>query len=343
VAGAVTYENGRLPDAALVTIPGGGGLLKPVAADWVALCDEVERLFGWRPEPSGVHDSYRPYSVQESTFLDRYTTTYTVKQNGPTKKTKVWNGVTYYLRKNKATAAVPGKSNHGWACAVDVTGLGGFAGVRYLQFATVAARFGWTNTEGRSINEPWHWVDVGTANLVSKGLLDLGALPDGTHVVTDLPAPITPLDTEDDEMKIVTSTAGRFLIGPLGHTSLNDYELATAMMFWGPDAGRLISDSPADRVASALELVARVSVPRGISSSVWAATVQRGGDLVTVKQELADAKSLLLGQKPASVVVDVDEAALAAAITARLGALSDADVQRIAKASADEASRRLAS
>lgn len=188
----MAYANGRIPDAALSAIPGGGRLLTAVAARWLAIRAEVLRLYGWTPTPTGPLDSYRPYSgnyyAQLETFQRRYTRT-----RMPSRPTKVWNGVTYWLLPGQATAAVPGTSNHGWACAVDVTGLGGFDSTRYRQFAAVAGRYGWTNTEGRRIGEPWHWVDVGTAHLVSNGLFDLDAIPDAPNLTA--PAPI-----EEDEL-----------------------------------------------------------------------------------------------------------------------------------------------
>lgn len=178
--------NGRIPDAALASIPGDGRLLTGVAASWLAIRADVQRTYGWTPTPTGALDAYRPYSgnyyAQVETFTRRYSRTRIAGR-----PTKVWGGVTYWLRPGQATAAVPGTSNHGWACAVDVTGLGGFTGTRYKQFAAVAARYGWTNTEGRSIGEPWHWVDVGTAHLVANGLSDLGSIPSGPNVTAPIP------------------------------------------------------------------------------------------------------------------------------------------------------------
>lgn len=190
-------QNGRLPDSVLAPIPGGARLLTSVAVTWLAICAEVYRLHGWIPRPTGPTDGYRTYAVQVATFNARYTRT-----RLPGRPTKTWNGVTYWLLPRRAPAAVPGKSNHGWGAAVDVTGLGGFDGVRYRQFAAVAARFGWTNSEGRKIGEAWHWVDVGTANLVSRGLLDLGQVPDGGHLITTAPAPAA-LKRKEPAMRVI--------------------------------------------------------------------------------------------------------------------------------------------
>lgn len=182
------YTNGRIPDSALATIPGGGRLLAAVAVTWLAICAEVYRLHGWTPAPTGPLDAYRPYDgnyyAQVETFLRRYERR--ASGAGPFGDVRFWNGVRY-VRVNGDAAAVPGQSNHGWACAVDVTGLGGFGSTRYRQFAAVAARYGWTNTEGSRIGEPWHWVDVGNAHLVANGLTDLGVLPDLPSVTNPEP------------------------------------------------------------------------------------------------------------------------------------------------------------
>lgn len=183
--------NGRLPASSLSAIPGGGQLLSAVAVAWAAICAEVHRIHGWTPTPTGPLDAYRPYDgnyyAQVETFLRRYSRTRIAGR-----PTKVWNGVTYWLKPGQATAAVPGTSNHGWGCAVDVTGLGGFSSPRYEEFADVASRYGWTNSEGRSIGEPWHWVDVGNAHLVKNGLTVGGVIP----VVPDVTAP-APLEEDD--------------------------------------------------------------------------------------------------------------------------------------------------
>ena len=173
-----TYSNGQVPASALRDIPGGARLLAAVSLTWSSICAEVARLYGWTPAPTGTSDAYRALAVQERIFRERYTTTFLAGR-----PTKVWRGRTYWLKPGQATAATPGASNHGWGCAVDVESLGGFNGTRYRQFAAVAARFGWTNTEGRSINEAWHWVDVGTAYLVSNGLPSIGVVP-GAPIVT---------------------------------------------------------------------------------------------------------------------------------------------------------------
>lgn len=77
------------------------------------------------------------------------------------------------------------------------------------------------------------------------------------------------------------------------------------------------------------------------------APVTRGGQVVTLRQEIASTRTAvieLLGRDPGSANVEVDEAALAAAlaplITDQMRTLSDEDVTRLARAASDEADRR---
>lgn len=190
----MSYTNGLIPDAALVTVAGGARLLSGPAAAWNSIVADVRREFGWTPRPTGSLDGFRPlsgnYYAQTETFLRRYEKR--ASGRGPYGDVRFWNGVRY-VRVNGAAAAVPGTSNHGWGCAVDVSDLGGFTTVRYRQFASVAARYGWTNSEGRSIGEHWHWVDVGNAHLVKNGWTTAGVVPDAPTL--NIPAPI-----EEDDM-----------------------------------------------------------------------------------------------------------------------------------------------
>jgi hypothetical protein len=196
----MAYLNGQVPSGALVGISGRGGarLLAGPAASWERGCDEVERRFGWRPAPSGPSDAYREIAVQIVTFLDRYVAATT--GGGYYGDVRWWNGVRYVRKQGKAAAAVPGTSNHGKGRAVDVTGLGGFTGIRYAQFASVFIPLGWSNAEGRSVNEPWHWVDLLSPETVSSG----HAVIPGVSVPVGPTGSLTPLVPEED---IVASRA----------------------------------------------------------------------------------------------------------------------------------------
>lgn len=111
-------SNGRLDDALLVSIPGLSGgptvrLVEPAATAWRALTAAASAA-GHTLKATSAVDSYRPYAVQERTFLARYTT---VPIAGAS--TRTWQGKTWYLKPGNAPAAAPGTSNHGWGLAVD--------------------------------------------------------------------------------------------------------------------------------------------------------------------------------------------------------------------------------
>lgn len=127
-----------------------GQQLRPDAAPaWDRLAYACRDRFGWLPT---LTDSYRPLTVQVALFRKRY-------RAGPGFDTRTWNGQPWH-RVTGAAAAVPGTSNHGYGLAVDCTDLAqaGFYGLRYRQLVSIAAEYGWTNNEGRKVNEPWHLV-----------------------------------------------------------------------------------------------------------------------------------------------------------------------------------------
>lgn len=300
-------QNGRLPDSALAPIPGGGRLLAAVAVTWLAIIAEVETLHGWTPRPTGPLDAYRPYGgsyyAQVETFLRRYSRTRIAGR-----PTKTWNGVTYWLRPGQAAAATPGTSNHGWACAVDVTGLGGFAGLRYRQFSAVASRYGWTNTEGRRIGEPWHWVDVGNAHLVANGLTTIGVVADVPTITA--PDPITGGDmslTQDqsDALNEIRGNSQAALNGIKGLIS----------------AIGTVDSGPLHTLRAGMDL-SRAEHTNILNAVLGVANAVRG-------------------IRPG----DVDEAALATALAPLLSspALSTTDLARVAQAVADEQARRMTS
>lgn len=127
-----------------------GQRLRPdAAAAWDRLAYACQRRHGWLPR---LTDSYRPYAAQEALFRRRY-------RPGAGFDTRRWNGEPWH-RVSGAAAAIPGTSNHGWGLAVDCTDLAqaGFYGARYKELVGLAAEYGWTNNEGRQVNEPWHLV-----------------------------------------------------------------------------------------------------------------------------------------------------------------------------------------
>jgi hypothetical protein len=299
------YANGQIPAAALTTISGRAGarLLAGPAASWERVFTEVRRRFGWSPTPTGPSDAYRELAVQVSTFLDRYLPARTGA--GVYGDVRWWNGVRYVRKAGKAAAAVPGTSNHGKGRAVDVTGLGGFAGQRYAEFAQVAVPLGWSNAEGRSVDEPWHWVDLLSPETVSSG----HALIPGVTPVPNLTAPTV---LEEDFMSALTYDEQRELYGNTGFA-------------------KALAEQAKNAAAATLALVQTHLAQTHANSDIANAALQNVTNGIVA----------LLGRSAG----DVDERELAAALAPLLASptLSDADLARVAKAVNDEQARRLAS
>lgn len=157
----MTLANGALDGALLLSAAGSSGarLRFGTASRWAKIRNEVHALYGWWPEVTSAGDGYRSLARQVELFRRNYTTSNT--GHGPVKR---YEGSLWW-RKTAGTpsAATPGTSNHGLGTTVDVINMGGlnnFTATRYRQFADVAGRHGFTNAEGRSIGEPWHWSDT---------------------------------------------------------------------------------------------------------------------------------------------------------------------------------------
>lgn len=138
-------ENGKLSPDLLVAIRPSGFLYKTAAASYHAM-KKAAKDDGIALKPTSAFDAYRPYSVQEAVFLQRYT-----KTPLPGRPTRTWNGATWYLKPGLAPLASPGTSNHGWACACDIWNVGQNGRLEWL--LANAERFGWS-WEVQS--EPWH-------------------------------------------------------------------------------------------------------------------------------------------------------------------------------------------
>ncbi|GEM_PF-3401871 len=184
--------NGLLDVSTLTPLPAQPHLRlrAAVAAAWVELVAAVLATYGW---VVALTDAYRDYATQERLFRQRYTTTYL-----PGRPSKVWLGRRWYLKAGYAAAAVPGTSNHGLGITVDVAGLGGFTGTRYRQFAALAEPRGWSNAEGRSIGEAWHWTKTNGDTTTVTNPIGGGVVSTPDVVVT----PPTPI--EEDDMPYTT-------------------------------------------------------------------------------------------------------------------------------------------
>jgi hypothetical protein len=133
----MAYLNGRLPDSALRSIP-GGRLEISAAAAWNAMNEALGGIL----RPLGNASSYRLYAIQ----------------------VYFWN---LYLSGRGNLAARPGTSNHGWGKAVDLAAL-------FMRHAIDRAgrAFGWAKVEAPS--EWWHVNYVGGFKPRPDPLVKLG-------------------------------------------------------------------------------------------------------------------------------------------------------------------------
>jgi len=148
--------NGRIPASNLAYLSTPGRLTSASAKSY----ERLKKATGTTGTEHS-NEAYRSYDEQIDTLEYNYTT---VKSQGASGNTvanggiKYWNGKTWYRKPGRVTAAIPGTSNHGYGVAVDFQNLGGYTSSTWKAFAKVAAEHGWSNTEGRAVNEPWHWV-----------------------------------------------------------------------------------------------------------------------------------------------------------------------------------------
>lgn len=189
-----TYPNGQIPTDALRPVPAYNGqtawLLPAPAASLLRIQGECQRRYGWTPLVTSAGDGFRSYDRQVAVFRQRYRTTYATVLVGGRRVVdrRVWDGVAYY-RWTGAAAAVPGTSNHGKGITADLSGLGWFGATRFNEAYRLLTAEGWSNTEGRSVSEPWHWNYIRDAYEVT----DTNTIPgvDITPVtIPDLPDPI---------------------------------------------------------------------------------------------------------------------------------------------------------
>lgn len=211
-------RNGRLDPAILVATPGAARgptvvLVRPAARSWRAMTVDAAR-HGHVLKASGPTDSYRPYSVQLSIFLDRYRT-----YNTGSGVSTVWNGRRWWKLPGVAAAAKPGTSNHGWGLAVD-TGeeRDGDTGTESMDAGTLnwlvanELRYGFSH---EIQSEPWHIRYVAGDNIPPATLAYERSL-------TTTPPPTVP--TQESEMYFLSakSDPGVWFFEPGRRTLAND-------------------------------------------------------------------------------------------------------------------------
>lgn len=241
---------GLLDTATLVAVQDGLRLTAVAAASWRALAADVQARHGWLPT---LTDAYRDYAAQVKVFTDRYERASTGP--GAFGDVRYWNGVRY-VRMRGASAAVPGTSNHGRGNTVDVRSMTSFTTTRFRQFSAVAIAHGWSNVEGRSVKEPWHWVKVS--------------------------AGITPTPSQEDDVSAADVIEA--LVSPAGQKALADAimgpgsrypvrnPLKAGEMWPVPDALRIILDYT---IKAYLEAHAAKTAATGATADVDEAALAR--------------------------------------------------------------------
>lgn len=107
------FSNGMLPDNVLKKVKCGGRMFVRAAEDFN---DMYNAALGAGIELVNIGD-YRSYEAQKALFFQRYSKR---DEGRKPRVTRVWEGATYFLRKGASPSSTPGKSNHGYALAVDL-------------------------------------------------------------------------------------------------------------------------------------------------------------------------------------------------------------------------------
>lgn len=156
----MTIINGKIPlyDLTALSV---GGFLQANAAYWFEQWRIAAVKAGHNLTITSVADAYRNYAIQERIFRERYTPQKT--GGGYYNDVRWWNNTRYVRKQGHAAAAIPGTSNHGRGLAVDLKNVGAEKGEFYRWLADTGPSYGFTNTEGKSVNELWHWVHNGKA------------------------------------------------------------------------------------------------------------------------------------------------------------------------------------
>jgi hypothetical protein len=135
----MAYRNGKLPQSALSTIPGGQLAKGSPARSWIAMRWYIQKKTGVWIYPTGPNSSYRTLRKQQE-FWKAYTS-----GKGP-------------------LAARPGSSNHGIGKAVDVP-----LPAQQEALRKYAHLFDWGIAGGKlssdASSEPWHCTFRGGSNV----------------------------------------------------------------------------------------------------------------------------------------------------------------------------------
>ena len=273
-ASLTQYTNGKIPLEVLTVIGPRGWLYGNAARAYKALAFMCMSI--GLPLTYTYGGTFRSYADQLNLWYQRMQTEPCVwgrKADGsPIVKTKMWNGVTWYLKPGLAGCATPGGSNHGWAIAIDTAfdpypfDADGISPAdaeaitnhpqwpKFKEFAQ-ACGFSWEDT-----SEPWH-IRYCLGDEVSQLILDVEAMiagpapqpapaptpvPAPSPSPVPAPAPVTDPSEEDDVFKQVIMVKGNpqtaalcVIGGPVPHltgTGAGTLSLAAALKGCGQTA-----------------------------------------------------------------------------------------------------------
>lgn len=197
----MAYANGQYPASAIALIPGTQQYIrKDLVGAVTALRAAFQERFG---KPLQVTDGYRPYSVQERIFRQRYTTNYA---RSAKIDHRIWQGLSWWRLPGYASASTPGRSNHGWGQAIDFgSGVNtSLTSAEHRWMRDNAPRYGWTHPEWARKSpylEPWHWEGVPVAGFANNPGAGSGSsdLPDPDTGSID---PLNPIGENMSEARI---------------------------------------------------------------------------------------------------------------------------------------------
>lgn len=220
-------NNGMLPAELLVDIAPNGKLHVLAARAWEAMRHAAARD-GISLYPTSTADTYRSYEQQMNLFKRRYTPTYDPNVN-TLEDSRTFNGQTWYKLKGVAAAASPGKSNHGWGLAVDVSNS---SGSRLAWMVANATRFGFS---WEMASEPWHLRYVVAEN-IPAAVLEYEAQR-GTPLPAPRPKnqyPGTPLrrGSKGDNVRRIQQRVGALIdgdFGPKTETAVSNWQRANGL------------------------------------------------------------------------------------------------------------------
>lgn len=262
-------QNGRLEPSRLKRLS-VGGYLTPGAADAFEGLRTAGSRAGVNVTITSTADAYRLYAIQERIFTERYQTTYTEYAPGRVDKRR-WQNRDWFRRRGTAAAAVPGTSNHGLGLAVDIANVGGFHSAFYGWLIDNAPNFGFSNSEGRSVGEAWHWVYSPALHALKGGG---GSTTPGTTPPTTPPAKDDDMPLTNDEIDRIAHRVWTFQNG--------DLEAADAYAVLRASRDGTITANEVHRLV-------RDNVVPGVATAVAnTRPITRNGVEVSLRQEIAN-------------------------------------------------------